>query len=84
MNSLVARIYTKRTLKRINEKNKLFGLSHNYNVDELLLSHLIISLFIFLILILTKLNIIVSLIITVIYFKAMEYFFFDYPLLKRA
>ena len=84
MNSLVARIYTKRTIKRINEKNKLFGLSHNYNVDELLLSHLIISLFIFLILILTKLNIIVSLIITVIYFKAMEYFFFDYPLLKRA
>ena len=50
MNSLVARIYTKKTLKRINEKNKLFGLSHNYNVDELLLSHLIISLFIFLIL----------------------------------
>ena len=84
MNSLVARIYTKRTIKRIKEKNKLFGLSHNYNVDELLLSHLIISLFIFLILILTKINIIVSLIIVVIYFKTMEYFFFDYLLLKRA
>ena len=46
MNSLVSRIYTKRTIKRIKEKNKLFGLSHNYNVDELLLSHFIISLFI--------------------------------------
>lgn len=84
MNSLVSRIYTKSSLKRINEKNKLFGLSHNYNVDELLTSHLIISLFIFLILILTKINFIISLIIVAIYFKSMEYIFFDYRLLKRA
>ena len=84
MNSLVSRIYTKSSLKRINEKNKLFGLSHNYNVDELLISHLIISLFIFLILILLKINLIIALIIVAIYFKSMEYIFFDYRLLKRA
>lgn len=84
MSSLVSRIYTKSSLKRINEKNKLFGLSHNYNVDELLISHLIISLFILLILILTKINFIISLIIVVIYFKVMEYIFFDYRLLTRA
>lgn len=84
MNSLVSRIYTKSSLKRINEKNKLFGLSHNYNVDELLLSHLIISFSIFLILLLTKINLIIALIIVAIYFKSMEYIFFDYRLLKRA
>lgn len=84
MNSLVSRIYTKNSLKRINEKNKLFGLSHSYNVDELLTSHLIISLFIFLILILLKINLIIALIIVAIYFKSMEYIFFDYRLLKRA
>lgn len=84
MNSLVSRIYTKNSLKRINEKNKLFGLSHNYNVDELLISHLIISFSIFLILLLTKINLIIALIIVAIYFKSMEYIFFDYRLLKRA
>ena len=71
-------------IERINRKNKLFGLSKNYNVVELLLINLISTLFIFLILILLKTNFIVSLIISYLYFILIEYLFFDYRLAKRA
>lgn len=84
MNSLVEKIYTKKHIERINKKNKLFGLSKNYDIYELLLTNLIIALFIFLILILFKVNIILDLIICIIYFILSEYLFFDYRLAKRA
>ena len=84
MNNLVDKIYTKEHIERINRKNKLFGLSKNYNVVELLLINLISTLFIFLILILLKTNFIVSLIISYLYFILIEYLFFDYRLAKRA
>lgn len=84
MNSLVEKIYTKKHIEKINKKNKLFGLSKNYDIYELLLTNLIIALFIFLILILFKVNIILDLIICIIYFILSEYLFFDYRLAKRA
>lgn len=84
MNSLVEKIYTKKHIDRINKKNKLFGLSKNYDVSELLLVHLVITLFIFLIMVLFKVNIILDLIICYVYFVLAEYLFFDYRLNKRA
>ena len=84
MNNLVDKIYTKEHIERINRKNKLFGLSKNYNVVELLLINLISTLFIFLILILLKTNFIVSLIISYLYFILIEYLFFYYRLAKRV
>ena len=49
MSNLINKIYTKNTIERINKKIKLFGLSHNYNVDELLTIHLILTILILLI-----------------------------------
>lgn len=83
MNSLINKIYTKNSIERINKKIKLFGISHNYNVDELLLSHLIITLLILLLLIIFKVNFILSILIIIFYFIISEYLFLDFPLKKR-
>lgn len=84
MNNLVNKLYTKRTIERIKKKNKLFGLSKHYDIYELLIVHLLITIFLFLLLVVLKFNILFSLLITVIYFISAEYLFFDYRLLKRS
>lgn len=84
MNSLVNKLYTKKTIERIKKKNKLFGLSKNYNIYEILVVHLLITIFLFLLLVVLKFNILFSLIISLVYFISAEYFFFDYRLLKRG
>lgn len=84
MNSLVNKLYTKKTIERIKRKNKLFGLSKNYNIYEILVVHLLITIFLFLLLVVLKFNILFSLIISLVYFISAEYFFFDYRLLKRG
>lgn len=84
MNNLVNKIYMKKTIERIKKKNKLFGLSHNYNIDEILLTHITITLFIFLLLIILKFNLLTAIIITLIYYIMAEYIFFDIRLNKRT
>lgn len=84
MNNLVNKIYMKKTIKRIEKKNKLFGLSHNYNVYELLLVHISITLLILLLTIILKFKVITCIIFTIVYFISGEYIFFDMRLNKRA
>lgn len=84
MNNLVNKIYMKKTIERIKKKNELFGLSHNYNIDEILLTHITITLFIFLLLIILKFNLLASILITLIYYILAEYIFFDIRLNKRT
>lgn len=82
--SFVEKIYTKKSINRIVKKNKLLGIDHNYDIDSLLISHLLISLFIFVIFLIIKRDFVISLIITLIYFFAAEYVFFDLRLVKRG
>lgn len=84
MNNLVNKIYMKKTIERIEKKNKLFGVSYNYNINEILLIHILIALLILLLTIILKINFITSIIITTIYFLLAEYIFFDIRLNKRA
>ena len=83
MSNLINKIYTKNTIERINKKIKLFGLSHNYNVNELLIIHLILTILLLITLILFKLNFILSILIIISYFILSEYIFLDYPLKLR-
>ena len=82
--SLVRKIYPKNAIERINRKNKLLGISYNYDLDSLLKSHLLISVFIFMIVLIIKNDLMLSLFLTVIYFMTAEYFFFDIRLKKRS
>ena len=82
--SLVRKIYPKSAIDRINKKNKLLGISYNYDLDSLLKSHLLISVFIFMIVLIIKNDLMLSLFLTVIYFMTAEYFFFDIRLKKRS
>ena len=52
--SLVRKIYPKSVIERLDKKNKLLGISYNYDLDSLLKSHLLISVFIFLIILIIK------------------------------
>ena len=82
--SLVRKIYPKSAIDRINKKNKLLGISYNYDLDSLLKSHLLISVFIFMIVLIIKNDLMLSLFLTIIYFMTAEYFFFDIRLKKRS
>lgn len=84
MNNLVNKIYMKKTIERIEKKNKLFGLSYNYNINEILLIHIIITLLILLLAIILKLNFITSIFLSISYFILAEYIFFDIRLNKRS
>lgn len=81
--SIVNSIYTKKTIERINKKNTLLGISYNYDINSLLCSHLLISIFIFIVIFIIKKDLLISLIITVGYFALFEYVFFDLRLKKR-
>ena len=83
-NAFFESFYTKRTIERINKKNKLLGINYNYNINSILSSHLIITIFIFIISLIINKNIILSLIITLLYFFLAEYLFFDIRLKRRG
>jgi len=83
-NSFVNNIYPKETIKRVYDKNKLLGIDYHYDLDALLKSHILITFFIFAITLIIKNNIIISLLISVLYFLLAEYIFFDLRLIKRA
>lgn len=82
--SIVNRIYTKKTIERINRKNALLGISYNYNINALLEAHLLICIFILIISFIIKRDILLSLVVTILYYFAFEYLFFDIRLNKRA
>ena len=82
--SLVRKIYPKSVIERLDKKNRLLGISYNYDLDSLLKSHLLISVFIFMIILIIKNDLMLSLFLTIIYFITAEYFFFDLRLKKRS
>lgn len=82
--NLVDRIYTKKTIERINKKNKLLGINYHYNLNTILSAHIFITLYIFIMVFIIKKSLIASLIISIIYFFFAEYLFFDLRLKKRA
>lgn len=84
MNSVVSKFYTKNQIERISNKNKLFGLSKHYDIYEVMFSHLLITLFLVVLLLLFKVNLLLGIVITLGYFFGAEYLFFDYRLRKRA
>ncbi len=81
---LIKKIYSKKTIDRINSKVKLCGSNFKYDTNEILGTHLFLTLFIFLILFFLKINIIPSLTITIIYFFTAEFIYFDFRLKKRT
>lgn len=82
--SIVERIYTKKTINRIKRKAKLMGTKYSIDINKLLLSHLLISIFILLIIIIiNKEKFILALILSLTYFIVAEYFYFDIRLKKR-
>lgn len=81
---LIKNIYSKKTINRINSKIKLFGSNFKYDVNEILSVHLLLTVFIFIILLLLNAGIIPSLTITIIYFFTAEFLYFDFRLKKRA
>jgi len=84
MSNLTNRFFTKKTVERINKKNKLLGINYNYDINAILTSHLIITVFLFVIVLILKKDILFSLFITLLYFFLSEYIFFDLRLLKRS
>ena len=77
-------IYTRKTIERIKRKSKLLGLKYNYNINSLLTNHIFITAFIFIISLFIKKDLIISIVLSLLYFFLAEYVFFDYRLHKRS
>lgn len=83
-NSLAKMIYPKKTIQRINSKSKLLGINYNYDINSLLVSHLLITIFILVIIFILKNDLLLGCLLSFIYFISAEYFFFDIRLKKRG
>lgn len=82
--SLVRRIYTEKTIKKVEKKIKLLGINCKYNAIDLLNSRLLIGIVIFVILLIFNKNGYILAPITVILFHYLsEYLVLDYPIKKR-
>jgi tight adherence protein C len=82
--NITKKIYPKNIYERINRKNKLLGVKYNYDINKILTCHFIIAVFIFIIVILIKRDLIIASVITLIYFWGSEYLFYDLRLHKRT
>ena len=82
--NLINAIYTKKYIEKINKKNRLLGISYNYDLDSILQSGLLICIFTFIIVLMISKNLLLSIFLTILSFKALEYFFFDLRLQKRS
>lgn len=83
--SLVRRIYTEKTIKKVEKKIKLLGVNCNYNVIDLLNMRLLISIALFVILLIFNKNGYILAPITLVLFHYLsEYFVLDYPIKKRT
>lgn len=82
--SLVRRIYTEKTIKKVEKKIKLLGINCKYNVIDLLNLRLLIGIAIFVLLLIFNKNGYILAPITVILFHYLsEYIVLDYPIKKR-
>ena len=82
--SLVRRIYSEKTIQKIEKKIKLLGLNCHYKAIDLLNYRLLISLAMFFILIaFNKNGYILAPIFVVLFHYLSEYFVLDYPIKKR-
>lgn len=83
--SLVRRIYTEKTIKKVEKKIKLLGVNCKYNVIDLLNMRLLISIALFVILLIFNKNGYILAPITLALFHYLsEYFVLDYPIKKRT
>ena len=82
--SLVRRIYTEKTIKKVEKKIKLLGINCKYNVIDLLNLRLLIGIAIFVLLLIFNKNGYILAPITVILFHYIsDYIVLDYPIKKR-
>ena len=83
--SIFVKIYPKKTIKRIEAKIKLLGVSHSYNLFILLNIRLFISLLIFIFLLcVSNYRYIIGPIVARLFYYLSELFILDYPIYKRA
>lgn len=83
-NPLMKRIFLKSTIKRLEKKEKYLKIEKEYNLYGFLYRRLLATLIIFFVfLFLIPYGYIISPILSILYYKAMEYICFDYPIKKR-
>ena len=83
-NELIRYIYRPKTIDKYNKKQKLLGFS-NRNVNSFLYNRILLSFILFFILLaLTNFNILISLIVTSLFYYLFSYFSYDYQINKRS
>lgn len=83
--SLFVKFYPKRTIKRIEDKIKLLGVNHNYNLFLILNFRVLISLILFVILLITSdFGYILAPVVAILFYYLSEVVLLDYPIKRRA
>lgn len=83
-NELIYYIYRLKTIDKYNKKQKLLGYP-NRSVNNFLYTRLLLSILLFLItLILTDFNILITIIVTILFYNLFAYYSYDYQIEKRA
>lgn len=83
-NELIRYIYRPKTIDKYTKKQKLLGFS-NRNVNSFLYNRILLSFILFFILLaLTNFNILISLIVTSLFYYLFSYFSYDYQINKRS
>lgn len=84
-NNLIYKIYSEKTINRIDKKVKLLGVNCKYNTIDLLNERLLISIAIFAIFIITSdKGYFLAPLMTIIFYFGSEYLVLDYQIKKRA
>ena len=82
---LAKKIYSKKTIKEINKKIKLLGISTNYDTYTFLNIRLFGTILIFIIfLFISKLGFMIAPALAFIYYKAVTYIMLDYKIKQRS
>ena len=83
--SLFAKIYPKRTIKRVDAKIKLLGVNNHYNLFVILNFRILISLILFAVILLTSsIGYILAPVVAILFYYLSEKIILDYPIKKRA
>lgn len=83
-NRLIKRIYTKKTINKMNKKERLLGIYYNYDVIDLLNYRLLITAFLlFIFLVTNDLGYIYGPLSAILFYIFSEYFFFDFRIKRR-
>lgn len=84
MNGLVKKIYSKKTIERMDKKIKLLGVNSGYKTNTFLNIRLIVSILLFVILLFTSdIGYILAPLCTIILYILSELILLDYPIKKR-